>query len=456
MSETPGKTPGTGEHPLWGRLADATKEQVNRDGLDRVVEAIRGVMTIQDVTVDWQNYPLRVRGVLAMPAEEAFDLLRPTFEAHGFTPRLTRTDGFDTVLALPVVFRKTEGEIPWTAIILFVLTLLSVFAVGMGGELYLPLPDAISYAITGQTLSPQPADVLPTAAEFRQALLNGALYAAALLGILGAHEMGHFLMSRRHNVDVTFPMFIPLPIGILGTLGAVISMREPSPNRKVQFDIGVAGPLAGIVIAIPVMIIGLLLSEVSTAAQILQTMPPSAQETVFFWREGNSILYALLKFSVFGEFLPDGPRDVFIHPVALAGWAGFLVTALNLMPVGQLDGGHVFYGLFGKNADKARIPVIAVLVFLAVAGTMNDFGWTALPFGWSGWWLWVVIATFALRNHAPVLDEITELDRPRRIVGAITILLFVLIFTPSPLVETPISAAGETARALIGWIAGVL
>jgi membrane-associated protease RseP (regulator of RpoE activity) len=192
-------------------------------------------------------------------------------------------------------------------------------------------------------------------------------------------------------------------------------MREPAPNRRVQFDIGVAGPLAGLVVAVPVIIVGLMNSQVG----------PLPTET--YYLEGNSIFYYLLKFVIFGEFLPSATRDVSINAVAFAAWAGLLVTALNLLPVGQLDGGHVVYGLFGSKARWARWPVLALLVLLTAAGALG------LPFGWEGWGLWAFLILFLMRSHAPVLDEITPLDPARKILGVAVLIIFILLFVPAPL-----------------------
>ncbi len=407
---------------------------ISEETIEALRRIIAGVMAVQDTTIGWQQHTLRVRGRLMVPAEQAFAQIRPQFEALGHTPRLYRDDGMDAIAAIPYVFGREARRVPWGALTFFLLTLLSVFWVGVSNELYIPFAEALSYRLTGTTMGMYPADLLPTAAQFSEAVLKGLLYTAALLGILGAHEMGHFLMARHHGVQTTFPFFIPLPLNILGTMGAVIAMKEPAPNRKIQFDIGVAGPLAGLVVAIPVLVIGLLLSDVSTRAEIVAGMPASIQDQVGFYQEGQSLLYLGIKWLVFGQVLPRGDLDVFIHPVAFAAWAGLLVTALNLLPVGQLDGGHVLYGLFGDKARRARLPIIAALVVLAAVGTLADLRVIDLGFGWSGWWLWVALMVFLLRGHAPVLDEITGLDSPRRLLGVLTLIVFILIFTPQPLV----------------------
>lgn len=433
-------------------MIDNEHHESQTDHIEVMRRAVAEVMAVQDWTTGLAASPLRVRGELLMPADEAFAQLRPQFEAIGYTPTLKHIDGLDVVQALPRVFNETQQGIPWTAIFLLIATVISVFFVGVSGELYVPFPSAVQYMRTGVTPPNIPVDRLPTPAGFWEAIKTGLLYVGALLGILGAHEMGHYIVARRNKVHTTLPFFIPLPINILGTLGAVIAMREPAPNRKVQFDIGVAGPLAGLIVAIPIMIIGLSLSEVSTRAEIIQTMPPSMQEEAAFFQEGQSLMYMAAKYVVFEEILPNGERDVFIHPVAFAAWAGFLVTALNLIPIGQLDGGHVLYGLLGKDMEKVRQPVIVLLVLMAITGTIRDVAFSlppemvntdwgqllvsisGLPIpGWSGWWIWILMIGLMLKSHAPVLDEITELDNKRKALGVVMLVIFVLIFTPTPL-----------------------
>ena len=357
-------------------------------------DAIEQVMDIESVTLVGENsQTMQAQGRLRGPADEAFDMLRPLFEQVEHTPFLRREDGRDVVVAVNKVFNP-EASSAWPNLILFVLTVISVLAVGVLNELDSP-PVTVDKIVA--------------------ALPAGALFMASLLGILGAHEMGHYLMARRYGVRVTLPYFIPLP-SLLGTLGAVIAMKEPAPNRRVQFDIGVAGPLAGMVVALPVLIIGLLLSEVFTQQEIVALIPPGAALT----QEGNSLLYLALKYVVFGKILPSpGGEDVFIHSIAFAGWAGLLVTGLNLMPVGQLDGGHVMYGLFGGRAKLALWPVIGAMLLLGLL--------------YQGWWLWAALIFLMGRRNALVLDEITGLDSPRRWLAVGMLVMFVLIFVPVPI-----------------------
>jgi membrane-associated protease RseP (regulator of RpoE activity) len=435
-----------------GHYAQLVQNVPNTPPSESVTDALRraaeGVMTIQDITYGSARSPLRIRGQLNLPAERAFKQLRPHFESVGYTPLLSREDGLDVIRALPTIFERSAQRPPWVAIFLLVATVLSVFYIGVQRELYVGVVDAIVYRLTGTISAQIPANLLPTAAEFREALLTGGMYALALLGILGAHEMGHYIVARHYKVQTSLPFFIPLPfrVSILGTLGAVIAMREPAPNRRIQFDIGIAGPLAGLLVAIPVMILGLSLSTVNTTQAFLNDLPTGVETSII--HEGQSLAYLGLKYLVFGQVLPQGSLDVWIHPVAFAAWAGFLVTALNLLPIGQLDGGHVLYGLFGEKANLARIPVIGALALLAVSGSLRDAGVIDLGFGWSGWWLWILMMLFLLRRHAPVLDEITGLDAKRKALGVAALVIFILIFTPTPLVIDAPSVA-----ALLRWLA---
>ncbi|NDJ36986.1 MAG: site-2 protease family protein, partial [Chloroflexi bacterium] len=236
--------------------------------------ALEEVMTIESITRDGTDTPLRARGELTLPADKAFDRLRPVYEQFGYTPRMYKDEGTVVIDALPGVFGQEDYGIPWGPILLFIVTLISVFFVGanMSDELPVPFLQALALQM-GAAVEGVPDAQIPTTEQFNDALMMGVLYAGSLLGILGAHEMGHFLMARRHKVDTTPPFFIPLPINILGTLGAVIAMREPAPNRRIQFDIGVAGPIAGLIVTVPVLIIGLTLSEVRSRQEIIDELP---------------------------------------------------------------------------------------------------------------------------------------------------------------------------------------
>jgi membrane-associated protease RseP (regulator of RpoE activity) len=248
--------------------------------------------------------------------------------------------------------------------------------------------------------------------EVNWRLLDGLPFAAALLAILTAHEFGHYLTARRLGSPTSLPYFIPMPLGPFGTLGAFITMSIPPRNRRHLLAIGAAGPLAGLVLAVPLLWIGLRLSHV-------QPLPAYSYQL-----EGNSLLYIALKIMMFGRFLPSGGVDVFIHPVAFAGWAGLLVTALNLIPAGQLDGGHIMYALLGRKGAR----IVTWIVIVALAG---------LSFVWTGWLLWLGLVLVFGRLQDRPLDDITQLTARQRLFAAAMIVVFVLVFVPVPLVQVP-------------------
>lgn len=282
----------------------------------------------------------------------------------------------------------------WLSLILFVMTVFSVLYVGA----------MMAINEIGATDLPR---ALELSENMTAQLWRGLPYAASILLILGAHELGHYFMSRWHGVAASLPYFIPFPISLFGTLGAAIRLREPMRNRKILLDVGAAGPLAGLIFALPILFIGLATSHVGTI---------SGEGLV----EGNSILYALAKIITFGRFLPDGSSDVFVNQLAWAGWTGLFVTGLNLIPLGQLDGGHIIYSLVGFRARYLYYPVIISVALLAA------FASPALM-------LLLLLLIFLGRFYARPLDDITPLDRRRRALAVFTLVVFCLVFVPIPL-----------------------
>ena len=239
-------------------------------------------------------------------------------------------------------------------------------------------------------------------------LYKGIPFSFTLLLILGTHEMGHYLMSRRHNLSVTLPYFIPAPPFpfIVGTFGAFIRIRSPIQDKRSLLDVGCAGPLTGVVVSIPVILLGLNLSTV-------KVIPGGGEGLIL----GEPLLFQILSWLVFGHLSPE--QNVILHPVAFAGWIGLLVTALNLIPVGQLDGGHVSYALF---PSYHRYISWACIFLLVVSGI----------FFWQGWLIWAVLLYFLGLRHPPPAYDWVPLDRKRKILGVITIIVFLLTFTPAP------------------------
>ncbi|MFO7675623.1 MAG: site-2 protease family protein [bacterium] len=236
-------------------------------------------------------------------------------------------------------------------------------------------------------------------------LVHGVPFSLAIILILGSHELGHYFIARRLGVDATLPYFLPVPHPMTGTMGAFIRMRSPVPDRAALVRVGVAGPLVGFLVAIPVTVIGLALS------QVVETGPDIPGISL-----GSSLVFRLLSWLRFGN-LPEG-KDVMLHPVAFAGWLGFFVTALNLLPAGQLDGGHIAYAVAGRFRRAVGWAVIAVLL--------------GLGFLWLGWPFWaVMIALFGLRHPRP-LDEVTPLERADWLLAGAALVLLVLTFIPAP------------------------
>lgn len=238
-------------------------------------------------------------------------------------------------------------------------------------------------------------------------LSAGVPFSAALMGILAAHEFGHYIAARRYGLHVTLPFFIPAPlISPIGTLGAVIRMRTPVYTRRMLLDVGAAGPLAGMAVAIPVAIYGIRTSP---------TLPHGAAEG--FFELGEPLLFRWL-IDLFASY-PEATHDLFLNPVAFAGWIGLLLTALNMLPIGQLDGGHVVFALFGR-----RQHLIGRLFLLSLV---------VMGYWWSGWFVWVFLILFVVRvKHPPILEAGSQLGPGRQVIGWLSLVLLVVCFTPVP------------------------
>lgn len=235
-------------------------------------------------------------------------------------------------------------------------------------------------------------------------IYKGLPFALTLIVILMAHELSHYFASRKHNTKATLPYFIPAPT-IIGTFGAFIKMKSPIITRKALMDIGASGPIAGFIISVVVVIIGLSFSKAV-----------SIKETEGALALGDSLLFRVLS-SIILDVKP-GSQDILLHPVAFAGWIGLFVTSLNLIPVGQLDGGHIAYALFGEKHIYLSNVLIPVMVLFGLF--------------WEGWAIWAILLLILGLRHPPVLYWEVPLDRKRRFIGWLAFVIFIITFIPVP------------------------
>jgi membrane-associated protease RseP (regulator of RpoE activity) len=285
----------------------------------------------------------------------------------------------------------------WLHLTLFVLTILSTTLVG-----------ASHYAGYVSDFLRQPVRMTPAAQ-----ILHGFWYSGTILLFLGAHEFGHYLACRYYQVDASLPFFIPMPAVLTGTLGAFIRIREPIPTKRMLFDIGIAGPLAGFAVALPALFIGVALSPVVRVPGNLSG-----------FNLGEPLLFRAATWLTWGP-IPDG-YSVNLHPIAFASWFGLLATALNLFPIGQLDGGHISYAVLGRRSTIVTLGSICVAI-----------GLTFFSMSWLVWTFLLIAMTLAMGpRHPRTIDEDIPLDRTRIGLAVLALLILVLCFTPSPIEPT--------------------
>ena len=340
--------------------------------------------------------PLTFRGHLAVDAEQAYPTLRERFTRLGYTPLLHKEGDYDLIAALPYVFpnqasgSRSSGWV--TNLVLLIVTILTTTLAGA-------LNENIEQLVQNPMLF------------FQQPwlILTGLPASMTIMGILGIHELGHYFMSRRHGLPTTLPFFIPfLPVpGGFGTFGAVIRAQAPWENRKALFDVGLAGPLAGLVIALPVFFVGLMTSP--HQPHIPGSMPLGSP-LLLQWME--DAVYAL-------RGIPED-HEIYANAMTYAAWFGLFVTGVNLLPAGQFDGGHVAYAVLGR---RARLLSMLVLGMLVVLGTLF----------WRGWYIWAaMVFSFGWQHPAP-LNTVAPLGKRRIIVAFLALVLTLLLFTPAPL-----------------------
>ncbi len=310
---------------------------------------------------------------------------------------------------------RTFTRIPYLNVALFLATVITTLIAG-SAQSALRLPAAGASAL----------------AEAAAIAVAGLPFATSLIGILLCHEMGHYLLARAHRVDSTLPFFIPVPVGPVGTFGAIIRIRSALPSRRATLDIGAAGPFAGFVVALPLLAWGIAHSEVRAVGDVvLERANTGAVALIRGWLSGEHV--AVSGVQSFGDSLvtwgvqrlvlgklPPG-TDVFLHPVAFAAWIGLFVTTLNLIPLGQLDGGHVTYALLGRRRARAFSRLVSWGLLLA-----------GLFLCWN-WLLWWAVTRFLVGyDHPPALEE-APLDPGRRALAVLALALFAATFIPIPI-----------------------
>ena len=338
--------------------------------------------------------------------EAEFNGLKRELKDVGLIPLLKYQGGEHAIYVLRNPVRPRRG---WKLnLALFVLTLLTTTAAGAftAFSYYQPDYDAgerYQREYMADVFSPEPI------------LLGFVSFAVPLMLILSVHEFGHYFAARRHGMEASLPFFIPVPPIFspqIGTFGAFISMREPMPSRKALFDVGAAGPIAGFLVAVPVLLVGFFLM----AASPVHVSGDGSDSYVI----GTPLIYNALA-------IPFGfTDDMLIHPTAFAAWVGLFVTAINLLPAGQLDGGHVASAMFGENARWASYATVAGLL---VMGSLPFFG---IP-GYDGWLMFAALIGFLGIRHPPTLDSVSGIDRKRLLLGWATFAMGVLCFTFIPM-----------------------
>lgn len=375
---------------------------------------------VKSSVVDWVNVFATYRVVPLRREEIVQGVLLPGLAADAppVLPLLESWPGARFVRETPMgtevtLFRRTAPPIRerwWLHALLLLLTLVTTT---VSGALFAGR-DAVLWREVwlGPWAVPLPGRILPAQ------VVPGLWFSLPLLAVLLAHEMGHYLVARRRRLDVSPPYFIPapLPLSLIGTFGAFIRLRSPMINRALLLDVGAAGPLASFALSLPLAVAGLLLSSVGESVYDTPTgflVPVGTEDAL---PVGGSLLFHAL-----AALVAPGAGTVVLHPLALAAWLGFFVTALNLFPLSQLDGGHVLFALAGRRQRPAALAFLALLLLLG--------------FLWPGWWVWAVLVLGVGRGsvaHPPVFDPAYPLSPARRLVAWACVAMLALTFVPVP------------------------
>ncbi|MGQ9904018.1 MAG: site-2 protease family protein [Anaerolineae bacterium] len=360
--------------------AYTTETGIQTDKLNALRARVIDIMAVEDQQMG-DDRAITFIGRLRVEAEEAFHRLKAHFVELGYVPLLRDNDSGERqmIVAIRGELQSTLAQRPWVNLGLLAATIVTtVFA---GGQYASLLAGDGAFSI-------------------ESILSYGVPFAATLLLILGAHELGHYIQARRHRLPVTLPFFIPVPFG-LGTFGAFIQLRGPVENKRALFDVGVGGPIAGLAIAIPLFVVGLVMSVVTNSPA-----PPT-----------RSILMELL----IAIFLPDATTNgILLNPVLLAARFGLIITAVNLLPIGQLDGSHIAYAALGRRwARWIGYATIAIMVVLGIVSSPM-------------WFVWIGFVLLSGMRHPAPMNDITPLDLRRNVAFLATAVLFLSLFSATP------------------------
>ena len=351
----------------------------------RLVDVMPDVETIWDWRGGGDSFMFR--GHLVVDSAKAYSLVRARFGEVGYTPLFRRQGDYDLVIAVRYVAQPQADR--WVVnLVLLMLTVVTTTLMGMLME-------------QGDRLLNDPTLVL----REPWIVFSGVPASLTIMSILGIHELAHYFAARRHGLETSLPYFIPVPFGF-GTFGAIIRIRTPWESRKALFDVGLAGPLAGIVVALPIFFFGLLISPASPP---LPDGMPLGSPLLLRWME--DLVYRI-------RGIP-ADYDIYVNAMTFAAWFGLVVTGFNLLPVGQLDGGHVAYALLGRWSRAVGGAVLVALLLL---------GWRA----WSGWYVWAAFILFSGWQHPAPLNALEPLGLKRTVIGVLAFVLAAFLFTPAP------------------------
>lgn len=345
--------------------------------IDEIVKFLTTKMVVESVVSNMSG--VVIKGTLYEPIEQTIREIKEYTAQYGYTPFFNKEGNYHTVL-LAMIPKFYDKPKVWLNVLLFILTIFTTLLAGAFNSGANPF-------------------------EKFSDILIGIPFSFSLMAILTCHELGHYFVSKKQGMVTTLPYFIPVPFHFLGTFGAIIKMKSIVPSRKALLKVGMAGPICGFFVAFLISVIGIALSEVRITAS-----------GGSYLRLGDSILFYVLG-KIIHPSIPAG-TDIFLHPMAFAGWIGFLVTSMNLIPIGQLDGGHIAYSLLLKKQKILYIPVILLLIGFGIL--------------WQGWIIWGFLAFILTRKEPLIQDTITPLSKREKFYALLPLIVLILTFIPQP------------------------